>query len=114
MSCPLLYLCPNSLGNMENPKATISEAFLRFKESISEADAYDFSSTELKDVWQVVRDIDGAQRQRQSAQNLRRILEKYAKVVEVLCNGTPYLPYVWVFPLQLLQNDISDTLSRFR
>ncbi|KAH7317399.1 hypothetical protein BKA65DRAFT_410812 [Rhexocercosporidium sp. MPI-PUGE-AT-0058] len=87
---------------MENPKNTIAGAFNKLKQSISEDDAYEFASTELKDVWQAVRDIDSAQRQRQSAQNLRRIepllrgIEKYAKVIEVLCNGTPYMPYVWL------------------
>jgi hypothetical protein len=86
---------------MENPMNTIADAFNKLKQSISEDDAYDFASTELKDVWQVVRDIDSVQRQRQSVQNLRRIepllrgIEKYAKVIEVLCNGTPYMPYVW-------------------
>ena len=86
----------------DNPRKTIAEAFAKFDQSILPGDAYDFANTELKDVWQAVRDVESAQRRRQSAQNLGRIepllrgLEKYAKVVEVLCNGTPYLPYVWV------------------
>jgi hypothetical protein len=80
----------------------ISESFNKLKQSISDEDAHNFASTELKDVWAAVREIDNAQRQRQSAQNLRRIepllkgIEKYAKVIEVLCNGTLFLPYAWV------------------
>jgi hypothetical protein len=87
---------------MANPQAVIADAFEKLKRSISQEDAYKFASTELKDVWWAVREIDRQQRERQSAQNLRRIepllrgIEKYSKVVEVLCNGTPYLPYVWV------------------
>jgi len=84
------------------PLDIISESFHKLKQSISDEDAHNFASTELKDVWKAVRGIDSAQRQRQSAQNLRRIepllkgIEKYAKVIEVLCNGTPFMPYVWV------------------
>lgn len=87
---------------MSNPKELIASAFEKLKRSISDEDAHNFASTELKDVWSAVSDIDNKQRKRLSAQNLRRIepllrgIEKYAKVVEVLCNGTPFLPYVWV------------------
>ena len=87
---------------MANPTGIIANAFERLRRSISNEDAHDFASTELKDVWKVVREIDAEQRKRQSAQNLRRVepllkgIEKYAKVIEVLCNGTPFLPYVWV------------------
>lgn len=87
---------------MANPTNVIADAFEKLKRSISDEDAHNFASTELKDVWKALRDIDNAQRKRQSAQNLRRIepllrgLEKYSGVIEVLCNGTPYMPYIWV------------------
>jgi len=87
---------------MTNPANTISDAFQKLGRSISAEDAHDWASTELKDVWAEVRKIDAEQRSRQSAQNMRRIepflkgIEKYSKVIEVLCNGTPYMPYVWV------------------
>jgi hypothetical protein len=87
---------------MANPKSVIADAFEKLKRSISEEDAHKFASTDLKDVWSSVREIDSEQRKRQSAQNLRRIepllkgIEKYAKVIEVVCNGTPFMPYVWV------------------
>ena len=90
------------LLHMANPQAVIADAFEKLKRSISEEDAHKFASTELKDVWSAVREIDSRQRKRLSAQNLRRIepllrgIEKYTEVIEVLCNGTPYLPYVWV------------------
>jgi hypothetical protein len=87
---------------MANPTNAIADAFEKFNRSISEEDAHDFARTDLQDVWKAVRDIDNAQRKRQSAQNMRRIepllrgIEKYSKVIEVLCNGTPYLPFIWV------------------
>ena len=89
---------------MANPQNVIADAFEKLKSSVSDEDAYNFASTELKDVWSAVKDIDSKQRKRQSAQNLRRIepllqgIGKYTKVIEVLCNGTPYMPYVWVRP----------------
>ncbi|KAH6710613.1 hypothetical protein BKA61DRAFT_612024 [Leptodontidium sp. MPI-SDFR-AT-0119] len=92
---------------MTAPVTTIADAFKRLKQSVSEDDAYDFASTELADVWRAVREIDNKHRQSQSAQNLRRIepflrgLEKYSKVIEVLCNGTPYMPYIWA-PIKLM------------
>jgi hypothetical protein len=87
---------------MADPQAVIAGAFEKLRRSISEEDAHKFASTELKDVWSAIREIDSKQRKRFSAQNLRRIepllrgIEKYTKVIEVLCNGTPYMPYVWV------------------
>jgi len=87
---------------MENPVDTIAQAFERLQCSISKEDAQNFASTQLKDVWKVVREIDAEQRKKQSAQNLRRVepllrgIEKYATVVDTLCNGTPFLPYIWV------------------
>jgi hypothetical protein len=87
---------------MANPQTIIADAFEKLRRSISEEDAHKFKSTDLKDVWAAVYEIDSDQRKRRSAQNLRRIepllrgIEKYAKVIEVLCSGTPFLPYVWV------------------
>src|SRR5688500_5536743 len=87
---------------MANPKATIAKAFENLQRSLSPEHRHTFASTELKDVWSALQEIQTSQRKRNSAQNLRRIepllrgLEKYAKVIEVLCNGTPYLSFIWV------------------
>ncbi|TGO32628.1 hypothetical protein BHYA_0301g00120 [Botrytis hyacinthi] len=92
---------------MASPQDIIAGAFERLKSSISQQDAHNFASTELEDVWLAVRQIDSTQRQRQSGQNLRRIepflrgVEKYSKIVEILCNGTPYLSFIWA-PIKLM------------
>jgi hypothetical protein len=97
-----LEFCSIYIAIMGIPLDIISESFHKLKHSISDEDAHNFASTEVEDVWKAVREIDSAQRQRQSAQNLRRVepllkgIEKYAKVIEVLCNGTPFMAYVWV------------------
>jgi len=89
---------------MASPRTVIADAFEGFNRSISVEDARTFMNTGLEDVWSAAKDIDKEQRRRQLAQNLRRVepllqrIESYAKVSEVLCNGTPYLTCVWVRP----------------
>jgi hypothetical protein len=85
---------------MANLTNVIADVFEKLKQSILDEDANDFASTDLKDVWKAVQDIENAQRKRQSVQNLccieplLRDIEKYSRVIEVLCNGTPYMLYV--------------------
>jgi hypothetical protein len=98
---------------MASPIATIDQSFDKLRASLSIKHRHEFSSTVLQDVWNEVQRIESVQRKRQSAQNLRRIepflrgLEKYSKVIEVLCNGTPYLPFVWVSSLAPTVNCLS-------
>lgn len=94
------------------PPAAFGAAFDKLKESVSAADAIKFQSTTLEDVWKATREIERTQKQRKSLKNLARIkplleaLEKYSKSVEVLCNGTPYLPWVWVYFLTSLTKSL--------
>jgi hypothetical protein len=84
------------------PASILNGAFRRLKDSVSPSDALLFQKTELKDVWDAAEEIQNSQRQRQSLQALSRIkplldsLQRYLRVIEVLCNGTPYLPWIWV------------------
>ena len=56
----------------------------------------------MHDVWTAVKDIERQLESRKSLRGFHRIqpllsgIEKYSGVVEVLCQGTPYLPYLWV------------------
>ena len=87
---------------MASPTTTMHKAFESLQSSIAPEHKHAFASTRLEDVWGAVREIQETQRKRRSAQNLRRIeplleaLQKYAKVIEVLCNGTQYLSFIWV------------------
>lgn len=78
------------------------EAFEKLNQTVSSSDALLFNSTTLEDVWKAATQIQQAQRKRRSLQNLRRLepllrgLEKYSKAIEVICNGTPYVPWIWV------------------
>jgi hypothetical protein len=81
---------------------TFETAISALKQTISPADAIAFQSTSIEDVWKSAEEIQEGQRKRKSLRNMRRIepflkgLEKYSKVIEVVCNGTSYLPWVWV------------------
>jgi 5'-deoxynucleotidase YfbR-like HD superfamily hydrolase len=87
---------------LETSRRTIAAAFSSFKESISLEDALAFQETSLEDVLKSLEEIQLAQRERKSLRNVGRVgpflksLESYSKVIEVLCNGTPYLPWLWV------------------
>jgi hypothetical protein len=52
-----------------DPLTTITVAFNKFKDTVTKDDAVVFSATKL---------------------------EVYSKPVEILCQGTPYLPWIWV------------------
>jgi len=78
------------------------DAFEKLQLKVSPDDARNFHSTTLKDVCKAARDIEQQLGARQSLRNMRRLqpffdwLERYSRVVEVLCNGTPYLSWIWV------------------
>jgi hypothetical protein len=65
-------------------------------------DAALFDGVTLEDVEKTAREVQTSQRKRRSLRNLNRItpllegLRKYGKTIEVLCNQTPYLAFVWV------------------
>lgn len=80
----------------------LEKAIDGLKQSITNADVVEFQSTTIEELWIAIRDIEQAQRDRKSICNLTRIqpllevLDKYSKVIEVCCNGTPYMPWIWV------------------
>lgn len=80
---------------------------MKLKQSVNPIDAVTFQSTTLEDVWKAALAIQQRQRESKSMMNMRRVepflkaLEKYSKSIEILCNGTPYLPWIWA-PIKLL------------
>ena len=84
-------------------RVLFEEAFIRFEQTVSFDDKREFQSTSLKDVREAARHIEQELGDRGCLRNMKRLqpllegLERYSKVVEVLCNGTPYLSYVWVW-----------------
>ena len=90
-----------ALVSTVTPPVVFKTAFERLKEVVNKDDARSFNSTTMEDVWTTTREIESYLESRRSLRGFRRIqpflagLEQYSKVVEVVCNGTPYLPYIW-------------------
>ncbi|KAI9708049.1 MAG: hypothetical protein M1820_004253 [Bogoriella megaspora] len=108
-------------------RLTFQDAFDRIKETVSDHDARQFQSTTLEDVRRGAIDLEARLGSRRSLQNMRRIkplldnLERYSSAVDVLCNGTPFLPWIWLasgftqaFELLIsAYKEIAQTLPRF-
>ena len=81
---------------------SFSKAFERLRATVNTEDARTFASTTMEDVWNTARRIERQLEAKRSLRNFNRIqkflagIEQYSKTVEVLCNQTPYLPFVWV------------------
>jgi hypothetical protein len=88
-------------------RLTLQDAFDRFARSVSQDDRRTFQNTELQDVRDEALKIERQLRARRTQRNMARLepfllgLEHYSKVIEVLCNGTPYLSWIWA-PVKLM------------
>jgi hypothetical protein len=80
----------------------IRRALDELKTNVSIDDARLFQNTSLKDVWDLARDIQREQIERNRLRNMRRIepvlqlLENYAAVMDTFCQGFSPMTWVWV------------------
>lgn len=81
----------------------IERACERFRRELSEGDDERIQTTaKVDDVRLALRQIEQQLAARQSLRNLGRLApfldaaDRLTKPIDVLCNGTPFLPYVWV------------------
>jgi uncharacterized FlgJ-related protein len=86
-------------------RRTFQESFDSFEKTVqrySRTDDREFSDTTLRDVRDAAKQVERQLAARQCMRNMRRLepflngLEAYSKVIEVLCNGTPFLSWIWV------------------
>src|SRR4051794_6677648 len=100
------------MGSRASPQARLlfKDAFDKLEQTINvnhPVDARDFHDTTLQDVRTAAKQIEQELAARQCLRNMRRIepflagLERYSKVVDVLCNGTVYLPWI-LAPVKLV------------
>jgi hypothetical protein len=88
-------------------RLTLQDAFERFASTVAPDDKRLFHNTQLKDVRDEAMRIERQLRARRTQKNMARLdpflrgMEHYSKVVEVLCNGTPFLPWIWA-PVKLM------------
>jgi hypothetical protein len=103
---------------LSESRRAIEDAFKDLERTICPADSRDFASTTLEDVRRAAVDLERQLAMRQSLRNMRRLeplfqgLNHYSKVIEVLCNGTDYLPWIWA-PIKLILKISSDYTDAF-
>lgn len=91
----------------EAARRTIRNAFSEFEKTISPSDCKALENTTLESVQQAALDVENLLASRKSLRNLRRLqplfdgLAHYSKAIEVACNGTPYMPWLWA-PIKLV------------
>ncbi|EQB57126.1 hypothetical protein CGLO_02763 [Colletotrichum gloeosporioides Cg-14] len=96
----------------------MEKAFNDLANTIIPQDSSNFQRTSLEDVRQAALDIERELASRQSLRNMRRLmplfsgLEHYAATMSVVCNGTPFLPWVWA-PITLILRIASEYVEAF-
>jgi len=91
----------------EAARRTIRDAFKDLEKTVAPADACNFENATLQNVRKAALDIENQLGMRASLRNMRRMsplfdgLGYLAKSIEVLCNGTPFLPWLWA-PISLV------------
>lgn len=99
-------------------RKTIKTAFDQLDRTIRPEDSHDFPTTTLENVKKAALDIEDQLAARRSLRNMRRLLplfaslEHYAKVMDILCNGTPFLPWIWA-PITLVLRIASEYVEAF-
>ncbi|KAI1173581.1 hypothetical protein F4777DRAFT_557344 [Nemania sp. FL0916] len=97
---------------------TIKVAFESLEKCVSPADALEFGNITLDAVEKTALDIENQLAARQSLRNMRRLsalfsgLRYYSKAIEIVCNGTPYLPWLWA-PISMILKISSDYVEAF-
>ncbi|KAK4113156.1 hypothetical protein N656DRAFT_778690, partial [Canariomyces notabilis] len=108
------------LSSRTSPAAlrTIRDAFEGLRQIVSAGDRADWDSTTLDNVRHAIHLVENQLAARQSLRNMRRLmplfegLGYYSKSIEVLCNGTPYLPWLWA-PIKVILKVASDYVEAF-
>ncbi|KAI0971987.1 hypothetical protein F4678DRAFT_65229 [Xylaria arbuscula] len=99
-------------------KQTIKAAFESLSKTINPSDSRHFADTTLQDVRTSAIQLEERLAARKALRNMRRLdpllkgLEHYSKVAEILCNGTPYLAWIWA-PITLILKIASDYVEAF-
>jgi len=97
---------------------TVRTAYEDLERTITPADSRDFHLKTLQDVRMAALEIEKQLAARRSLRNMRRLmplfsgLEHYSRVIDILCNGTPYLPWIWA-PITLILRVASEYVEAF-
>ncbi|KAL7799057.1 hypothetical protein V8C37DRAFT_407477 [Trichoderma ceciliae] len=94
------------------------EAFQDLEKIITVTDRAQIKNLTLDDVRQAALQVERQLTASLSLRNMRRLaplftgLEHYSQTIEVLCNGTPYLPWIWA-PIKLVLKISADYVEAF-
>lgn len=96
----------------------MSSAFDELNKTIMPQDSQNFAKSTLETVRGEALEIETRLASRQSLRNMRRLLplftalEHYSKAIEVACNGTPFMPWIWA-PITLILRIASEYVEAF-
>ncbi|KAK2007912.1 WD40 repeat-like protein [Colletotrichum eremochloae] len=96
----------------------IRDAFNDLERTIASNDSADFASTTLDKVIKAAHDIENQLAARQLLRNMRRLtplfdgLQHYSKSIEIACEGTPYMAWIWA-PIKIILKISSDYVDAF-
>lgn len=99
-------------------RRTMRTAFEELERTVTTADSRAFRSTTLPQVRIALLEIENQLGARQALRNMGRLtpflsgLEHYAKAAEILCNGTPFLSWIWS-PITLVLRVASEYVEAF-
>lgn len=89
-------------ANQQPALDIVATAFTSLERRVHKQHVRAFHDTTLKDVWVAVEEVEKRLAAKSQSRSLRRMkplldgLDHYSKAIEILCNGTPYLPWIWV------------------
>lgn len=98
---------PFHRGMCPEADRTMRDAFEDLQRAITIPDRMQLENLALNDVERAALKVEKSLAASQSLRNMRRLaplfrgLEHYSHTIEVLCNGTPYLPWIWA-PIKLV------------
>lgn len=96
------------MASSSNALFIINHAFDRLRDTVSNDDCDQMDRTRsVNDVVDAAIEIQKRLVARRENRNLRKLypflqgLERYSKAIDVACNGTDYMPWIWVSILGL-------------
>ncbi|KAF2962622.1 hypothetical protein GQX73_g10951 [Xylaria multiplex] len=96
--------------------SVLQRACDRFRSELSSDDVVLITSTHKFDEVKVaIRQVEQQLAARQELRNFDRLapfldaIETYSKALEVACNGTPYLPWIWA-PIKLIIQAVHESV----
>lgn len=106
------------LSRKTSPQAQqlIQKAFKELEQAVAVPHAIQFHNTSIEDVRKACETLENELGARGLLRNMRRLepllkgLDCYSKAVDTLCQGTPFLPWIWAPIVVILKVSCADLL----